>query len=34
LSVAFYIPPHSPHPAIAQTTDARKTEADRLMQQV
>ncbi|MEG4249067.1 CHAT domain-containing protein [Microcoleus sp. Pol10D4] len=33
LSVAFYIPPHSSLPAAAQTTDARKAEADRLMQQ-
>jgi CHAT domain-containing protein/tetratricopeptide (TPR) repeat protein len=33
LSVAFYIPPHSSLPAAAQTTDAPKTEADRLMQQ-
>jgi tetratricopeptide (TPR) repeat protein len=33
LSVAFYIPPHSPLPASAQTTDARQAEADRLLQQ-
>jgi CHAT domain-containing protein len=33
LSVAFDIPPHSPLPATAQTTDARKTEADRLYEQ-
>ncbi|MEG4144251.1 CHAT domain-containing tetratricopeptide repeat protein, partial [Microcoleus sp. Pol7_B1] len=33
LSVAFYIPPHSSLPAAAQTTDARKAEADRLLQQ-
>jgi len=33
LSVGFYIPPHFPLPAAAQTTDARKIEADRLMLQ-
>jgi len=33
LSVAFYIPMHSPLPATAQTTDARQAEADRLIQQ-
>jgi CHAT domain-containing protein len=33
LSVAFYIPMHSPLPATAQTTDARQAEADRLFQQ-
>ncbi|MEG4280130.1 tetratricopeptide repeat protein [Microcoleus sp. MON1_C1] len=33
LSVAFYIPVHSPLPAAAQTTDARQAEGDRLMQQ-
>ncbi|MEG4105906.1 CHAT domain-containing protein [Microcoleus sp. S13_C5] len=33
LSVALYIPLHSPLPASAQAIDARKTEADRLMQQ-
>jgi CHAT domain-containing protein len=30
LSVAFYIPVHSPLPASAQTTDARQAEGDRL----
>ena len=33
LSVVFYIPMHSPLPAMAQTTDARQAEADRLFQQ-
>jgi CHAT domain-containing protein/uncharacterized protein HemY len=33
LSVGFYIPPHFSLPASAQAIDARKTEADRLMQQ-
>src|SRR4028118_1460894 len=33
LSVAFYIPRHSQLPVVAQAIDARKTEADRLMQQ-
>jgi CHAT domain-containing protein/uncharacterized protein HemY len=33
LSVAFYIPLHSPLPVSAQATDAREAEADRLMQQ-
>ncbi|MEG4485195.1 CHAT domain-containing tetratricopeptide repeat protein [Microcoleus sp. D2_18a_B4] len=33
LSVAFYIPVHSPLPVSAQTTDAREVEGDRLFQQ-
>jgi CHAT domain-containing protein len=33
LSVAFYIPVHSPLPVSAQATDAREAEGDRLMQQ-
>jgi len=33
LSVAFYIPVHSPLPASAGAIDARQVEADRLMQQ-
>ncbi|MBD1812076.1 tetratricopeptide repeat protein [Microcoleus vaginatus DQ-U2] len=33
LSVAFYIPRHSQLPVVAQTTDARQAEGDRLMQQ-
>ena len=33
LPVTFCLPPHAPLPAIAQTTDARKAEADRLLQQ-
>ena len=33
LSVAFYIPPHFSLPALAQTTDARQAEGDRLLQQ-
>ena len=33
LSVAFYIPEHSPLPASAQAIDARLPEGDRLMQQ-
>jgi len=33
LSVAFYIPEHSPLPASAQAIDARQVEADRLFQQ-
>jgi CHAT domain-containing protein/uncharacterized protein HemY len=33
LSVAFYIPPHSLLPVVAQTTDAREAEGDRLLQQ-
>ena len=33
LSVAFYIPPHFSLPVIAQTTDARQAEGDRLLQQ-
>ena len=33
LSVAFYIPVHSPLPASAQAIDAREAEADRLMLQ-
>jgi CHAT domain-containing protein/Flp pilus assembly protein TadD len=33
LSVAFYIPEHSPLPASAQAIDARQVEADRLLQQ-
>ncbi|MEG3921244.1 tetratricopeptide repeat protein [Microcoleus sp. POL10_C6] len=33
LSVAFYIPRHSQLPVVAQTTDARQAEADRLLQQ-
>ncbi|MEG5229799.1 CHAT domain-containing tetratricopeptide repeat protein [Microcoleus sp. B3-D3] len=33
LSVAFYIPPHFSLPVVAQTTDARQAEADRLLQQ-
>ena len=33
LPVNFCLPPHSPLPAIAQTIDTRKTEADRLSKQ-
>ena len=33
LSVGFYIPPHFSLPVVAQTTDARQAEGDRLMQQ-
>ena len=33
LSVAFYIPPHFSLPVVAQTTDARQAEGDRLLQQ-
>ncbi|WP_333464755.1 CHAT domain-containing tetratricopeptide repeat protein [Microcoleus sp. T3_B1] len=33
LSVAFYIPPHSPLPAAAQAIEASEAEADRLWQQ-
>jgi len=33
LSVAFYIPVHSPLPVSAQATDARESEGDRLLQQ-
>ncbi|MEG5039990.1 MULTISPECIES: CHAT domain-containing tetratricopeptide repeat protein [unclassified Microcoleus] len=33
MSVAFYIPPHFSLPVVAQTTDARQAEADRLLQQ-
>ncbi|MEG4067416.1 CHAT domain-containing tetratricopeptide repeat protein [Microcoleus sp. Pol11C2] len=33
LSVAFYIPRHSQLPVVAQTTDARQAEGDRLIQQ-
>jgi CHAT domain-containing protein/tetratricopeptide (TPR) repeat protein len=33
LSVAFYIPRHSPLPATAQAIDAREAEADRLLEQ-
>src|SRR4028119_859551 len=33
LSVAFYIPVHSPLPASAQAIEASKAEADRLFQQ-
>ncbi|MEG4803611.1 tetratricopeptide repeat protein, partial [Microcoleus sp. ARI1-A2] len=33
LSVGFYIPPHFSLPVVAQTTDARQAEADRLMRQ-
>ena len=33
LSVAFYIPPHFSVPVVAQTTDARQAEGDRLIQQ-
>jgi CHAT domain-containing protein len=33
LSVAFYIPVHSPLPVSAQATDARQAEGDRLFQQ-
>jgi CHAT domain-containing protein len=33
LSVGFYIAPHSSLPVVAQTTDARQAEADRLLQQ-
>ena len=33
LSVAFYIPMHSPLPVSAQTPDARQAEGDRLIQQ-
>ena len=33
LSVAFYIPPHFSLPVVAQTTDAREAEGDRLFQQ-
>ncbi len=33
LSVAFYIPPHFSLPVVAQTTDARQAEGDRLMRQ-
>jgi CHAT domain-containing protein len=33
LSVGFYIPPHFSLPVVAQTTDARQAEGDRLLQQ-
>ncbi|MEG3929671.1 CHAT domain-containing tetratricopeptide repeat protein [Microcoleus sp. T3_B1] len=33
MSVAFYIPPHSPLPAAAQAIEASEAEADRLWQQ-
>ena len=33
LSVAFYIPPHFSLPVVAQTTDARQAEGDRLIRQ-
>ena len=33
LSVGFYIPPHFSLPVVAQTTDARQAEGDRLFQQ-
>ena len=33
LSVGFYIPPHFSLPVVAQTTDARQAEGDRLMRQ-
>jgi len=33
LSVGFYIPPHFSLPVVAQTTDAREAEGDRLIQQ-
>jgi len=33
LSVGFYIPPHFSLPVVAQTTDAREAEGDRLFQQ-
>jgi CHAT domain-containing protein/Flp pilus assembly protein TadD len=33
LSVGFYIPPHFSVPVVAQTTDARQAEGDRLLEQ-